>query len=214
MAHESLAQDHRASIDHHLSAVEAEILCAPEHLADAAVSALGWDGTVLAPAPLLGRRVVVVADLLTEAHERRIRSGWGPVTDRVSVSMWHWPEMKHLAPPPAVRLRGVLAPARHWRTGLAGTAPFAGLCATALLLPAHIARDMECLLHAAQHGPTVMAAAGPEDLDPDAVDVVQKGRPAPMADIPASVLSCWVHELVYDRLLSLRQPERPGCRAR
>ncbi|MGH3923175.1 MAG: hypothetical protein ACRDTT_09960, partial [Pseudonocardiaceae bacterium] len=142
-----------------------------------------------------------VADLLEAVHERRIASGWGPVTDRVSVSMWDWPELRCCVPSVAVRLRGVLAPARHWRTGLAATVPFVGLCPTALLLPAHIARDVECLSHAAQHGPTVVAAAGPHDLDPDAVDVVQVGRAGPIPTAPPNVLSRWVHELIYDRLL-------------
>ena len=203
MASESLAQDHRASVGRHLGADDVEVLCAPEYLIGAAVRTLGWDGTVLPPDALLGRRVVLVADLLEEVHEQRIESGWGPVTDRVSVSMWHWPQMRHLVPPVAVRLRGVLAPARHWRTGLAGTAPFTGLCATALLLPAHIARNVECRNHAGRHGATVIAAAGPDDLDPDAVDVVQSGRLAPVSSTHPNLISRWIHELVYDRLLSL-----------
>jgi hypothetical protein len=188
----------------HITAADAEVLCAPEHLAEAAVEALGWPGVVLPPAALLGRRVVVVAALLPEVHERRIRSGWSPVTDRMSIATWHWPEMRRVVPPPAVRLSGILAPARHWRTGLAAAAPFTGLCATALLLPSHIARDVECRTHAAHHGPTVLAAADPHDLDPDAVDVVQAGRPAPLRDSPPSAVSRWVHELVYDRLLRPR----------
>lgn len=204
MAHESLAQDYRASCGPHLTAADAEVLCAPEHLAAAAAAAMGWDGVVLPPALLLGRRVVVVADLLDEVHEQRIASGWGPVTDRISIATWDWPEMRSVVPPPAVRLRGVLAPARHWRTGLAGTAPFTGLCATAMLLPAHIARNVECLTHAAHHGPTVLAAAGPHDLDPEAVDVVQTGRLGPVAASPPSIVGRWVHELVYDRLLRSR----------
>ena len=203
MAHESLAQDYRASVGRCIGADDAEVLCAPEYLAGAAVKALGWNGTVLPPAALLGRRVAVVAELLDEVHERRVASGWGPVTDRVSVSTWHWPEMAHLVPPPAVRLCGVLAPARHWRTGLAGTAPFAGLCATALLLPAHIARDLQCRTHAGRYGPTVVAAAGPDDLDPDAVDVVQPGRLMPAAATRSNPINRWVHEVVYDRLLRL-----------
>ena len=201
MAHESLAQDCPAPVDRHVSSAGAEVLCAPEHLADAAAGALGWDGIVLAPTALLGRRVVVVAELIEDVHEQRMRSGWRPVTDRVSVSLWDWPEMRHLTPPSAVRLRGILAPARHWRTALAGTAPFAGLCATAVLLPAHIARATDCLAHAAHHGPTVLASAGPHDIDPEAVDVVQLGRSGPTAPAPCTAVTRWVHEIVYDRLL-------------
>jgi hypothetical protein len=180
-----------------------EILSAPDYLACAAADALGWDGVVLPPMVLLGRRVVVIAKLISDVHERRINSGWGPVTDRVSVSTWDWPEMHHLVPTPAVQLSGILAPARHWRTGLTGAAPFAGLCPTALLLPAHIARNIECLTHAEYYGPTVLAAAGPHDVDPDAVDVVHVGRPCPAAITRPTATTRWVHEMVYDRLLTL-----------
>jgi hypothetical protein len=127
----------------------------------------------------------------------------GPVTDRVSVSTWDWPEMQHLAPAPAVQLSGIIAPARHWRTGLTGAAPFAGLCPTALLLPAHIARNVECLTHAEYYGPTVLAAAGPDEVDPDAVDVVHVGRSRVAANTPRTPTSRWVHEMVYDRMLAL-----------
>jgi hypothetical protein len=180
-----------------------EVLSAPDHLACAAVDALGWDGVVLPPMVLLGRRVVVVANLIGAVHERRSSSGWRPVTDRVSVSTWDWPEMLHLVPTPAVQLNGIIAPARHWRTGLTGAAPFTRLCPTALLLPAHIARNVECLTHAEYYGPTVLAAAGPHDVDPDAVDVVHVGRSCPVATTPPSATSRWVHEMVYDHLLAL-----------
>jgi hypothetical protein len=182
---------------------QAEILSAPDHLARAAAGALGWDGVVLPPMVLLGRRVVPVATLIADVHERRLRSGWGPVTDRVSVSTWDWPEIRHLVPAPAVRLRGIIAPARHWRTGLTSAAPFAGLCSTALLLPAHIARNVECLTHAEYYGPTVLAAAGPYDVDPEAVDVVQAGRRHPVETARPAVNSRWIYEMVYERLLTL-----------
>lgn len=205
MAHESLAQDYRASVGSRVGTLfgtgDVEILCAPEHLAQAAVGALGWVGTVLPPAGLLGRRVVVVAELLTEVHDRRQACGWGPVTERASVSTWDWPEMQHLAPPPAVWLHGVLAPARHWRTGLVAVTPFLPLCPTALLLPPHIARDGRCLAYAAHYGPTVVADAGHHD--PGAVDVVQNGRAGAGPATSSNALSRWIHELVYDRLLRL-----------
>lgn len=197
MTHESLAQDYRVPVGGPGDTGDIEVLCTPEHLAEAAVDALGWEGTVLPPAVLLRRRVVVVAELRTEVHEQRRACGWSPVTDRASVSTWEWPEMAGLAPPPAVWLRGILAPARHWRTGLAAAVPFFTLCPTALLLPSHIARDLRCLSYAAHYGPTVVAAAGRHD--PEAVDVVQTGRTAPATS--PNTISRWVHELVYDQLL-------------
>ncbi|MDQ2882418.1 MAG: hypothetical protein M3Y48_14745 [Actinomycetota bacterium] len=180
-----------------------EVLSPPDHLAPAAVEALGWSGVVLPPMVVLGRRVIAVANLIVDVHESRISSGWGPVTDRVSVSTWNWPEMRDRAPTPAVQLSGIIAPARHWRTSLTGAAPFAALCPTALLLPAHIARNVECLTHAEYYGPTVLAAAGPHEVDPDAVDVVHVGRSRVVANTPPNATSRWVHEIVYDRMLAL-----------
>jgi hypothetical protein len=180
-----------------------EVLAPPDHLAHAAVDALGWDGVVLPPMVLLGRRVVAVANLIADVHQRRISSGWGPVTDRLSVSTWDWPEMRHLVPAPAVELSGIIAPARHWRTGLTGAAPFVGLCPTALLLPAHIARNVECLTHAEYYGPTVLAAAGPDDVDPEAVDVVHAGRSRAVATAQPTKITRWIYEMVYDRLVKL-----------
>jgi hypothetical protein len=204
VAPESLVEARRAALGPQIWAPDTvEVLSAPDHLARAAVGALGWDGVVLPPMVLLGRRVVVVAHLIDEVHARRANSGWGPVTDRTTVSTWNWPEMQHLVPPAAVQLNGIIAPARHWRTGLTGAAPFAGLCPTALLLPAHIARNVECLTHAEYYGPTVLAAAGPHDVDPEAVDVVHAGRWSPVVTRRPTETSRWLHELIYDRLLAL-----------
>ncbi len=178
-----------------------EVLAAPDHAVPAAAAMLGWDGVVLPAGVLLGRRVAVVADLIPAAHEYRAGLGWGPVTDRLSVTTWTWPETTQQVPPVAVRLRGVIAPARHWRTGLAGAVPFAELCATALLLPADVARDAGCLRSADRYGPAVLATAGLSDVDPDAVDLVTPGRPGPVA--PALTAGGrLVHELVYEQLLT------------
>lgn len=199
----ALTQPYGAAIARQVSAADAaEVLSAPDHLAGPAVRALGWDGVALPPTVLLGRRVVVVAEFDVDAHARRIAAGWGPVIDRVSVSTWAWPEMAELAPPPAVRLLGVLAPARHWRTGLTAVTPFAGLCPTAMLLPAHIGRAADCLTYAEHYGPSVVAAAGEYDLDRDAVDVVHAGRSGPVMTVRGTTISRWVHELVYALLLN------------
>lgn len=205
VAPESLIEARDTVLGSQIWAADAvEVLSPPDHLARAAAGALSWEGVVLPPTVLLGRRVVAVANLIADVHERRTSSGWGPVTDRVSVSTWDWPEMRHLVPAPAVELSGIIAPARHWRTGLTGAAPFAGLCPTALLLPAHIARNVECLTHAEYYGPTVLAAAGPHDVDPEAVDVVHAGRSRAAVTTQPTTTSRWIYEMVYDQLLKLR----------
>lgn len=186
-------------------------ISAPEHLARAAARALSWGGVVLPPMVLLGRRVVPVATLLEDVHERRVRSGWGPVTDRVSVATWDWPETRHHAPTPAVRLEGILAPARHWPVGLIGAAPFVGGCPAALLLPWCVAGSAECLRHAEAHGIAVVSAGGPHYLEAGAVEVVYPGRRRVGAAMLPAATSRWVHEVVYDRLLALsRIPPKPS----
>jgi hypothetical protein len=179
-----------------------EILAAPDHAAPAAAALLDWDGLVLPAGVLVGRRVAVVAELIPADHEQRVATGWGPVTDRITVTTWSWPESRQQVPPIAVRLRGVIAPARHWRTGLAGAVPFSGLCATAVLLPPDVARDVECLRRADQYGSSVLATAGMSDMDPEAVDLVQPGRPGAVRPVGLTAGGRLVHELVYEQLLA------------
>lgn len=169
----------------------------PDHLAPQAAAELGWDGMVLPPMTLLGRRVVIVAELLVDVHFDRLAAGWGPVTDRMSVGMWSWPELASRAPEAAVLINGVLAPARHWRTALTCAAPFGGLAPTAMLLPPGPARDPDCLSQADYYGAAVLASA-----DRDLVDLVQPGRTGRLATACSTTVSRWVYEVVYDRVLA------------
>lgn len=198
MSQDSLTQQ----FDCPLTLSGAEVLTPPDRAAPEAAALLGWDGVVLPAGVLVGRRVAVVAELIGAAHEYRTATGWGPVTDRLSVTTWTWPEMTQQVPPVAVRLRGVIAPARHWPTGLAGAVPFVGLCATALLLPADVGRDVECLRRADQYGCAVLATTGASDVDPDAVDLVQPGRCGLASPAGLTAGGRLVHELVYEQLLA------------
>ncbi|MPZ67621.1 MAG: hypothetical protein GEU83_19715 [Pseudonocardiaceae bacterium] len=198
MSQDSLTQQ----INCPLTVSGAEILTAPDRAAPEAAALLGWDGVVLPAGVLVGRRVAVAAELIPAAHEYRTTTGWGPVTDRLSVTTWSWPEMTQQVPPVAVRLHGVIAPARHWRTGLAGAVPFAGLCATAMLLPPDVGRDVECLRRADQYGCSVLATTEVSDVDPDAVDLVQPGRSGPALPAGLTPGGRLVHELVYEQLLA------------
>lgn len=169
----------------------------PDRFAPQVAAELGWDGTVLQPMTVLGRRVIIVAELLLDVHDDRTRRGWGPVTDRTSVATWAWPELAHVAPEPAVRIRGVIGSARHWRTALIAATPFAGLAPTALLLPPGPARQTDCLAQAQYYGASVVATT-----DDDRVDLVQQGRRGRLATAGSITISRWVHEVVYDRLVA------------
>lgn len=169
----------------------------PDHLAEEAAAVLGWDGMVLPPMTVLGRRVVVVAELLVDVHFDRLAAGWGPVTDKLSVATWSWPELAGRAPEPAVLISGVLAPARHWRTALTCAAPFGGIAPTAMLLPPGPARDQDCLQQADYYGSAVLASA-----DGDLVDLVQGGRSGRLATACSTTVCRWLYEVVYDRVLA------------
>jgi hypothetical protein len=183
-----------------LSAVPVvELPAPPQQLAARGSDLLGWRGVVLPQMTLLGRKVVMVAELLPEAHAERLCLGCGPVADRVAVSTWGWPEMAGKVPPQAVRIVGAFAVARHWRTALASAVPFARYGHVAMLLPSSVAltRDYlaNCLPRVREHGVSVLLA------DPDGevtLDVAGRTGIAP----EQSSLSRWVHEVVYEKMLA------------
>lgn len=177
-----------------------DLPAAVEELSANAAARMGWQGTVLPPMTLLGRRIVVVADVVTDAHAERICLGYEPVPDRASVSTWVWPEMAGRVPPPAARILGVMSVARHWRTALASVVPFSRYAETAIVLPWWAASTHDYLVHclprARRYGVSVLTA------DPEAVtDVDAPGAPElRTGDLDAT--GRWLNEAVYERLLS------------
>lgn len=174
-------------------------------LAERSATELGWAGSVLPPVKLLGRHVVPVAELLPDAHAERLCFGSGPVRDRAEIAVWVWPEMEGRVPPPAARLTGMLAPARHWRSALTAAVPFARFTNTAIVVPKSVTDGKDfastCLIRARQFGVAVLSA------DADEVRVELAGRcfdDAPPVEHTA--ISRWVNEVVYDQLLATEAP--------
>lgn len=165
--------------------------------ADAAAAALGWPGHVVADMRLFGRRVTVVAEVDERAHRIRRTNGWPPVTDRMSIALWAWPEHHATVPPAAVTLSGVLAIGTRWRPTLRAAAGFVGFASTAILLEQPAGADEHCLITAQLHGIAVLRAAPSSPQ----VDLIQPGRVGPVPAARPSVVSRWVEELVYQRLL-------------
>ncbi|WP_073479785.1 hypothetical protein [Streptoalloteichus hindustanus] len=184
----------------------AELPAPAEQLAARAAELLGWRGLVLPPMSLLGRRVVPVVELVPDRHAERLCWGVGPVTDRTTVSTWVWPEMVGRVPPPAVRLVGVLAPARHWRSALTSAVPFARICSAAVVLPALVTTGDDYvtngMLRARLYGVGVLTA------DPDgAVGLELPGSTDEDrvidVDLATSPAVRWMHEVLYDRVLAM-----------
>lgn len=171
-----------------------------DELAADAAATLGWRGLVLPPLTMFGRRVYVVAKLRPAAHAERIALGQEPVTDRAQVSTWTWPELADTAPPPAADVVGVLAVARHWRTGLAATVPFSRYGEAAMVLPQSMTLTHDyvdnCLPRARTYGVAVVAADDEAHVTLDVEshqDRILLGRDAVWR---------WVNEVVYERLIA------------
>lgn len=181
-----------------------ELPASADELAAEAVAQLGWRGALLPRLTLFGRRVYVVARLRPEAHAERIATGIGPVTDRASVSTWVWPELADTAPPAAAQIVGVLAVARHWRTGLAATVPFARYGEAAVVLPtsATLSHDYvdNCLPRARAYGLAVVTA---DDNSVVGLDLEGRTERVVLGD---DAVSRWVNEMVYEQLVALDVP--------
>ncbi|GAA2665782.1 MULTISPECIES: hypothetical protein [Actinosynnema] len=171
-----------------------------EELASVAAVRLGWHGVVLPEMVLMGRKVVVVADLIADAHAERLCLGATPEVDRATVSTWVWPEMDGRVPPAAVRIVGVLAVARHWRTALASAVPFARFGNAAAVLPASVALSHDylanCLPRVRRYGVNVLLADESSELT---TDVCGRNETVPVED---TATTRWVNELVYERVLA------------
>lgn len=162
-----------------------------------AASALGWDGVVVHDMRLFGQRVAVVAEVDRQAHERRLAAGWGPVIDRMSIALWQWPEQRAAVPPHVVQLNGIIAGGKRWQRVLASAGGFVGFCSTAILLEQEHVPNRHCLITAHLHGVAVLRSGS----EPDSVVLVQSGRQGPVPTARPSVVSRWVDELVYQRLV-------------
>ena len=171
-----------------------------EELAASAATRLGWHGVVLPEMVLMGRKVIVVAELLADAHAERLCLGAGPETDRTTVSTWVWPEMDGRVPPAAVRIVGVLAVARHWRTALASAVPFARFGNAAAVLPTSVVFTHDylanCLPRVRRYGVSVLLADEELQLS---TDVAGRNETVPVED---TATTRWVNELVYEQVLA------------
>lgn len=182
-----------------------ELPASADELATEAAVQLGWNGALLPRLTLFGRCVHVVARLRPEAHAERIATGIGPVTDKASVSTWTWQELAMTAPPAAAQIVGVLAVARHWRTGMAATVPFARYGDAAMVLPrsATLSHDYvdNALPRARAYGLAVLTA----DEGSPLVELDLEGRGERIL-LGEDAVSRWVNEMVYEQLVALDCP--------
>jgi hypothetical protein len=171
-----------------------------DELAEAAARELGWQGVVLPEMRLLGRRVNLVVELVTEVHAERICLGQMPVTDRASVATWVWPEFAGMVPEPAVRVVGAIAVARHWRTGMANVVPFLRYGDAAVVVPTSVVLThdyvMNCLPRARSYGVAVVRTEPNAEVDMDLPGRAERGHAG------VDGIHRWIAELAYDKVLA------------
>jgi hypothetical protein len=165
-----------------------------------AADALGWDGIVVEAMKLLGQRITVVAALDHHVHAARHATGWGPVTDRMTLALWEeWPDQYPTSPPSPVRLVGFLARGRRWQQALAAAGGFVGFGSTAILLERDRMPTQLCTMTADFYGIAVVRyTERGDELD---LELVQEGRCGPVPTARPTIISRWVEELVYHELL-------------
>jgi hypothetical protein len=108
--------------------------------------------------------------------------------------------MEGRVPPAAVKIVGVLAVARHWRTGLASAVPFARYGNAAVVLPTSVAFTHDylanCLPRVRRYGVSVLMADAESNVT---MDVTGRNEYVPVED---TATTRWVNELVYEQVLA------------
>lgn len=167
-----------------------------------AAEVLGWGGVVVEDVKLLGLQITVVAEVDQQVHANRQATGWGPITDRMTLAMWEdWPEYA-MVPPSAVRLTGFLARGRRWQQAMARVGGFVGFGSTAILLDPDRTPTPVCTMTAHYYGVAITQCTPNGD-----VDLVQEGRQGPVCTARPSAISRWAEELVYQRILDEHRAE-------
>lgn len=173
--------------------------------ATSAAGALGWDGVVLPPTRLFGSRLVPVVVLDPVAHARRTACGDGPQLDEDVLTVWEWPQSAGCAPPPALRLDGMLFTARRgWRLALAEALQWRGFAPAAVLVPVEEV-DQDCRWECALQGVGLVAIRTVSGCQPygmclsEMVVGAEQGRRVPARRRTADR---WLEEVLYGHALA------------
>lgn len=176
--------------------VNAEKLALEEHV-PAAVALLGWEGTLVGPLWIAGRRVSTVVSLIGPVHETRQTAGWGPVVDRLSVeALSAMPGLGPL-PPVAVHMVGVVSTVKHLSTARHSVFPLSTMCPAAVLM--RRARRAEMCVPE-QRG--LLGRLGVVAVDDqESVDVLREPLHPHTYPTQYEVYRRWVLEVMYERAL-------------
>lgn len=172
--------------------------CLDEYFPEA-VRLLRWEGTLIGPLRIAGRRIAAVAALDDAVHQHRKATGWAPMVDRTEVSAHlELPQLGKM-PEPAVTLVGALGTVLHLSYALHNVFPFSLMCPAAVVMRR---TGSGCVPGRG----LVLGRLGIVMVDDrGSVDVVREPISPPRYPPNYEVYRRWVLEVMYERALTAQQ---------
>jgi hypothetical protein len=161
-----------------------------------AVSALGWDGTVISEVAVLGQRVSAVVRLRADVHRWRTENGWPPAPDPSWFHSWFEPTFHDVVPVPAVELVGILIDESSADLALAACGTMMTLAPCVVVVPEPASCDPWPLIELDYYGVGLVSCAGDDSA---VVEVSPENR---VEEFGMSPFSRWLLEVLYHRLVS------------
>lgn len=161
-----------------------------------AVSALGWEGTVISEVAVLGQRVSAVVRLRADVHRWRTENGWPPAPDPSWFHSWFEPTFHDVVPVPAVELVGILVSESSADLALEACGTMMTLAPCAVLVPEQAERNPWPLIELDYYGVGLVTFAGD---DTATLEVAPENR---ADEFGTSPFSRWLLEVLYDRFVT------------
>ncbi|AHH94397.1 hypothetical protein GCM10010174_21300 [Kutzneria viridogrisea] len=165
-----------------------------------AVSALGWQGTVISEVAVLGQRVSAVVRLRADVHQWRTANGWPPAPDPSWFHSWFEPTFHDVVPVPAVDLVGILISESDADQALEACGTLMTLAPCAVVVPERGEYDPWPLIELDYYGVGLVTCAGDDSAS---VQVQPENRAEEFGPSP---FSRWLLEVLYDRLVNQDEP--------
>lgn len=176
----------------------ADKLVLEQHVPDA-VRLLRWEGTLIGPLRIAGRRVSAVVDLIDPIHQFRLDRNLPPVVDQTVIAAHTQIPTLGKLPPVAVQLVGVIAPVKHLGTARHSVFPFSLMCPAAIVIRRH-PRQGPCV---PEYRSGLLGRLGVVAVDDQgSVDVLRDPLNPHRYSSDYEVWRRWVLEVMYERVLN------------
>jgi len=175
-----------------------EAMLALEGHVPTAVRLLRWEGRLIGPLRVAGRRVSCVVSLIDPVHQYRQDAGLPPMVDHTEVAIRSEIGQLGELPPAAVHLVGVIGAVRHLGTARHSVFPLSTMC-PAVIVMSRCARNSMCV---PSNTEGLLARLGVVAVDDHgSVDVLREPLTPHRYPPEYEVWRRWVLEVMYERAL-------------